>query len=76
MVLDTFKNFDTNLRLLICTTAFGLGVDCPDIERVINWGTLNTLEELVQETGRGGRDGRQVEAILYAKKIGKRLQQQ
>ena len=73
MVLDTFKNFDTNLRLLICTTAFGLGVECPDIERVINWGTPNTLEELVQETGRGGRDGRQVEAILYAKKIGKNI---
>ena len=51
MVLDTFKNFDTNLRLLISTTAFGLGVDCPDIERVINRGTPNTLEELVQETG-------------------------
>ena len=50
-----------------------MGVECPDIKRVINWGTPNTLEELVQETGKGGRDGRQVEAILYAKKIGKNI---
>ena len=72
MVLDTFKNFDTNLRLLICATAFGLGVDCPDIERVINWGTLNTLKELVQETGRGGG----MEDYFICKENWKRLQQQ
>jgi len=52
---------------MIATTAFGMGVDCPDIEKVINWGCPNTLEELVQETGQGGRDGRKVEAILYPK---------
>ena len=73
MVLKTFKNHDTKLRLLIATTAFGLGIDCPDIARIINWGSPNTLEELVQETGRGGRDGRQVEVILYAKMIGKKI---
>ena len=73
MVLEVFRNQGTKLRLLIATTAFGLGVDCPDIERIINWGSPNTLEELVQETGRGGRDGRQVEAILYAKKFGKKV---
>ena len=73
MVLEVFRNSSTNLRILIATTAFGLGVDCPDIERIINWGSPNTLEELVQETGRGGRNGRQVDAILYTKKIGKKL---
>jgi len=63
---------NTVLRLLIATTAFGLGVDCPDIERVINYGLPRTLEELVQEAGRGGRDGRQTEAILFPKKIGEK----
>jgi len=48
---------NTVLRLLIATTAFGLGVDCPDIERVISYGLPKTLEELVQEAGQGGRDG-------------------
>lgn len=57
---------------MIATTASGLGVDCPYIKRIVNWGSLNTLAELVQETRRCGRDGRQVEAILYAKKFGKK----
>ena len=73
MVLKVFRNCSTKLRILIATTAFGLGVDCPDVERIINWGAPNTLEELVQEAGRGGRDGRHVEAILYAKKIRKKV---
>lgn len=36
MVLKEFCKCGSTLRLLIATTAFGLGVDCPDIERVIN----------------------------------------
>jgi len=61
------------LRLLVATTAFRMGVDCPDIERIINWGCPNTLEELVQETGRGRRDGRLTEAILYPTRFGKNV---
>ena len=64
-ILKEFCKENTNLRLIIATTAFGLGVDCQDISRVINWGAPNSLEELVQETGRAGRDGRQSETILY-----------
>ena len=73
MLLEEYCKTDTNLRLLIATTAFGLGVDCPDIERVINWGSPNTLEELVQESGRAGRDGRQAVSILYPKTVGRKL---
>lgn len=35
LVLSEFCKNDTKLRLLIATTAFGLGVDCPDIARII-----------------------------------------
>lgn len=72
-VIKEFCKCDSTLRLLVATTAFGMGVDCPDIERIINWGCPNTLEELVQETGRGGRDGRQTQAILYPTRFGKKL---
>ena len=34
---------NTALRLLIATTAFGLGVHCPDIKRVVNYGSPRTL---------------------------------
>lgn len=54
LLLQEFSTVGTKLRLLIATTAFGLVADCSDIERIINWGSPSTLEELVQEVGRGG----------------------
>ena len=68
MVLAEFCKQDTKLRLVIATSAFGLGVDCPDIGRVINWGAPSTIEELVQQSGRAGRNGAEAEAILFYKK--------
>ena len=72
-IIAEFCKTRTNLRLIIASTAFGLGVDCKDITRIINYGTPSTLEELVQETGRAGRNGAQAEAILYHKVIGKKI---
>ena len=71
MILAEFCKAETVLRLVIATSAFGLGVDCPNIARVINWGAPNTIEELVQQTGRAGRDGSEAEAILYFRKVGR-----
>ena len=53
------------LRIVIATVAFGLGLDCPNVRRVIHWGPPSDLEEYVQETGRGGRDGESCIAMLY-----------
>ena len=39
LMLKEFSKPDTKLQLLIATTAFGLGVDCPDIERILNYGS-------------------------------------
>ncbi len=46
------------LQVMVCTTAFGMGVDVPDVEVVVRVGCPSSLEELVQEFGRAGRDGR------------------
>jgi len=59
--------------ILVATTAFGLGVDCPNIARVINYGSAQSLEELVQEAGCAKRDRHQAETILYLRKIGKKV---
>ena len=64
-VLASFSQKGGNLRLVIATTAFGMGVDCPDIHRILHWGMPATLEEYVQETGRSGRDGESSVAIVY-----------
>ena len=70
-VLTEFCKSDTNLRLVIATSAFGLGVDYPDIGRVINFRAPNTTEELIQQSRRAGWNGNNAEAILNYKKVGK-----
>ena len=45
--------------------AFGLGIDCPDICRVIHIGPPRTMEEYFQEAERAGRDGRPAVATVY-----------
>ena len=54
-VMASFSVIGGTLRVIIATTAFGMGVDIPEI---IDWGLPATLEEYVQEAGRSGRDGR------------------
>ena len=70
-VLATFGDPATPLKLIICTSAFGMGVDIPDIRRVVHWGLPSTIEEYVQESGQAGRDGKDSVAILYEGKGGK-----
>ena len=57
---DILKSFTRTspLRIVCATVAFGMGVDCPDVEQIIHLGAPNDTESYIQETGRGGRDGR------------------
>lgn len=53
------------LRFLFVTVAFGMGIDCPDIRRVIHVGPPRTMEEYFQEAGRAGRDGNPAVATIF-----------
>ena len=46
------------IKVMVATTAFGLGMNQPDVETVVQIGVPPTMEELVQEFGRAGRDRR------------------
>ena len=65
-IIQSFTDPEGTLRLLFATTAFGMGIDSPNIRRVIHWSPPpNDLESYVQETGRVGRDNQLSTAILY-----------
>ena len=64
-ILRSFCSSTGNLRVVIATIAFGMGLDCPDVRRIIHWGPSEDTEQYLQETGRAGRDGEQAVATLY-----------
>ncbi|NJL45290.1 MAG: ATP-dependent DNA helicase RecQ [Leptolyngbyaceae cyanobacterium SM2_3_12] len=51
------------IQFVVCTSAFGMGVNKPDTRWVIHYQAPCTITEYVQEVGRAGRDGAMAEAL-------------
>ena len=64
-ILQSFCNSSRILPVVIATVAFGMGLDCPNVRRVIHWGPSADIEQYLQETGRAGRDGLPSSTTLF-----------
>lgn len=58
-VIENWRRGDMNV--MVCTSAFGMGVNQSDVDVVLHIGVPPNIESMIQEFGRAGRDGRQTE---------------
>jgi ATP-dependent DNA helicase RecQ len=63
---NAWKN--NEVRIIVSTNAFGMGIDKPDVRLVVHTDLPNSMEEYFQEAGRGGRDGEKSYAVILYEK--------
>jgi len=67
-VLCRFNNEGGNLRLVLCSTSFSMGLDVPDVGNVFHYGPPNDTDDFLQETGRAGRNGEESHSVILMHK--------
>ncbi len=59
---------NNKVKVMVCTNAFGMGIDKPDVRYVIHYSPPENIENYFQEAGRAGRDGKKSYAVMLFEK--------
>ena len=60
------KWMNSQTRIMVSTSAFGMGINKKDVKLVVNFDLPHNLETYLQQAGRAGRDGEQAYSFLFA----------
>ena len=72
---DTQASFMAGeLRMMVATKAFGMGIDKSDFRFIVHWHFPDSLESYVQEAGRGGRDNLPARVMIFYRVEDRRIQ--
>lgn len=73
-IQDAFSQ--NKIQAVVATIAFGMGIDKPDMRRVVHYFMPNSLEAYMQESGRAGRDAKAASCIVLFTKADRRIREQ